>query len=184
MNQKLENEIISAAYGDVNILQKIRIKRLAKRNEEVHRLLTEYSKTAQKISDIKTEFPEEIIKKAKNKIKVQPGNEKGFLLDFYSVIFAKPLVSFSAVVLLVGAIIVSSMIYKSGQSRIIYSRQQIALADRQAKQTLALVGKIFNNTTQTLEKQVFVRRIGEPFQKSFNAVNELLTGGNKNGKLN
>lgn len=184
MNQKLENEIIAVAYGEANLFLKRRIKSLAKRDEEVSRLLKEYSKTANKVRDIKTEFPEEIIKEAKSKIKVRHGNENGFLLDFYSLIFAKPLVSFSAVVLLVGAIIVSSVIYKKETLRTVYSRQQISLADRQVKQTLALVGKYFDNTTQTLEKQVFVRQIGEPIQKSFNTVNKLLSGENKNEKHN
>lgn len=66
INEKLLNRIISVAYGDANIVDKIKINVLALRNPEIKRLLAEYKITARSIGNLeKEDCPDEILENIK-----------------------------------------------------------------------------------------------------------------------
>ena len=69
MEEKLLNKIISVAYRDANLLDKLKINWLAKKNLEVKKLLSEYKIIANQTHNLDLEeCPEEIIDSLLNTI--------------------------------------------------------------------------------------------------------------------
>ncbi len=182
MNQKLENQIISVAYGDANIWQKIKIMFLAKKNKDVAKLLSEYSKTAESVKKLTVNFPDGILEN----LNVQPSKTKpvkSSMAPAFSFILNRPVLS-AATVTAVLVIVLVLLFSGRSQNNYGYTEAQIKLADKQVKQTLALVSNVFNETERTLEKDVFVNKVGRPLSQSVEIVNNLFNGGSRNEKLN
>jgi len=184
INENLLNKIISVAYGDADLFDKLLVDRLAKKHSEVKVLLNEYKKTACDVKKIKEEkCPNEILVRIKDKTIDVNKNSKTFFSDFFSVIFVSPVVSTALVLVVVGVVLYGVFVKTPHEHN--YSQKEIELADKQTKQALAIVGKIFNETNITLKEEVFKSRVTKPIRESMNVVNELFAPADKykNGGL-
>ena len=74
-------------------------------------------------------------------------------------------------------ILVSSIFLKNHQTEAQYSQAEIELANKQARQTLMLVSKIFNSTQETVTEQIIPNRVIKPLNESLGYVNNLFKKG-------
>ena len=61
-----------------------------------------------------------------------------------------------------------------------YTEQEIALADKQVKESLYFVSKIFNKAQTNLTEDILTDRVAKPISEGLNIVNELFKEGDKN----
>lgn len=184
LHEDLLNEIISVAYGDAGLLTKIKIKNLAKRNKTVADTLQQYVVTAKSVSEIDLEkCPEELIKKVHLKTDGKIKEEKSFLFDFYSVFFAKPAISAAATAVLVFVIVLSSF-FNDGINTSPYTQSELETAERQTKEAISIVSRIFAKTKTTLENEVLAQKVSDPINRGINTINELFIQGGENEKVN
>lgn len=184
MDEKLLNRIISVAYGDASLFEKYKIYRLANKNSEIRNLLNNYKRTAKHTHSIKLEsVSDEVLKKVKNTTNIDENNNKSMLFDFYTFVFRRPAFTAAIVGIFILAII-STFVIKRPEIHQQYTQQEIETADKQVKQSLALIAGVFKKTSLTVEKDVLTDRVSLPLMESFNLVNDFLQGENKNEKTN
>ncbi len=175
IEEKILDRIIKVAYGDGNFFERISVKIRAKNNPEIQKLLHEYSLTAGLLYEMSDEkCPDELPVKVSKKI--EKGNHSWLFTDkLFDVLIRKPVISAAAVVLIAGVI----SVYISKQHRAVpdYSKQQVVLAEKQVKETLALVDKVFQNTRKTLENDVLKKQVSPPINEGINVINNLFKGG-------
>ena len=176
MEEKLENRIISVAYGEASFWERLKIYKLAKRNPKVDSLLKEHSRIARQAHSVKIDScPDEVINNMKQITKIKQNRETSLIYDLYSFLFRRPAISGAILSLFVVALI-STIIFKRPEIHQQYSKQEIELADKQVKQSLALISGIFKKTTETVEKDVLTDRVSKPIKESINLVNEFIQG--------
>ncbi|MBL1212253.1 MAG: hypothetical protein HND52_02745 [Ignavibacteriae bacterium] len=184
ITEELRDKIISAAYGDAGFIDKIKINKLAAKYPEVKILFDEYSTTANAAHSIKLEeCPDELLNSVGSKIGVKRENKKSFLFDLYTALFTRPIVSAAAASILVIAI-VTSIIFNKNEYQYNYSPEEIALADKQVKESLYFVSKIFNKAQTNLTDEILTDRVAKPISKGINLVNDLFIEGDKNENFN
>ena len=184
MNEEILNKIISVAYGDAGLIDKIKIHLLAKGNPQVKQLLEEYKSTSKAVHTIEKDFmPEDLVEKVKSKAGVEELKTNSFFFDFYTFVFSRPVISAAAAVILIAVIITSSFM-KGPDLSSQFSQEEIALANKQTKQALAIIGKVFNQTEKAIKKDILAKRVGQPINRGLNIVNDLFNEENKNEKLN
>jgi hypothetical protein len=176
INEGLLNRIISVAYGDANLFEKFRIYFLAIRNSEVKRLLAEYKSTAQAVQTLnQDECPLNIIEN----IKMNTGIEKEDFLEstsrFFYVLFYKPVITIAAIMVLVFGITFFLFLNKTSKTQ--YSQIQIQLAEKQVKQSLVLVNRIFNRTADKVENDILKEQVAKPVHEGISTINNLFNGG-------
>lgn len=175
LNEAMHNKIISVAYGDAGLMDRIKIMRAAAENEEVRNLLDEYKKTALEVKILELEeFPQELLKAVESKTVSLKKNTNAFFYDLYSVILSRPGYSAVVTIVLVAAMVISLIINKPVKYN--YSAAEINVADKQAKYAFEIVGKIFNETNITLQKEVLGKAVAKPLNESIGVVNKLIKG--------
>ena len=176
MEEKLENRIISVAYGEASFWERWKIYRLAKKFPKVDSLLKEHLRIAKQAHSLENEVcPDEIIKNIKHITLTEKSEERSLLFDLYSFLFRRPAISGAIFTLFIVAL-VSTLLFKRPEIHQQYSKQEIELADKQVKHSLALISGIFKKTTETVEKDVLTDRVSKPIKESFNLVNEFIQG--------
>jgi len=184
IDDKTLEKIISVAYGSAGIKDRISIYLLTKKSSEAKSILNDYRDTASQVHKLETEeMPEKILRKVQTEIKAGIKKERSFLSDFLSLFLFKPRFSFTAVVIIVAAIVMSIFV-RDNRMNSKYSQQEIERASRQTKQALALVSNIFNTTKTTITDDIIPNRVAKPINESFNYVNEIFQKGENNETLN
>jgi len=183
VNEKLLNRIISVAYGDSSLLEKIKIRRLAKTNPEIKALLDTYSNTAEKTHRIELEqYHNNITEEIKRPIIKHNKYEKSLGYDFYSFVFGRPALS-AAILSIIILALISTFVFQRPEIHEQYSKQEIEAADLEVKQSLALIANVFKKTTSTVENEVLTERVSKPIKESLNLVNNYFEG-DKNENIN
>ncbi len=177
LNEEMVNKIISVAYEDASLLDRIKVMRAASRNNEVHNLLNLYKTTANEVKQLgEEEFSREIFKSIENRtVPVKRTTDK-FIYDFISIILSRPIVSTVTSVILIAAIIASLIINKPVEYSYVYTTAEITEAEKQAGYAFAVVGNFFKETHSTLQKEVFGNAVAKPFGQSIRIINNLLEG--------
>jgi len=188
MNEQLENKfdektidlIINAAYGSASLLQKINAWLLIRKNEELRELYDEYNSTAQSVHSLDEEkLPKYILQnlEAETEMNLTAG-ESSFLADLTSILFEKPQIIFVTTAVVI-ALFISSIFFNSPKqiNTSPYTTEEIQLANKQAKQAIAIVGKILNTTENTLTEEIIPDRVIKPINESFEYVNDLFKKG-------
>lgn len=186
MNNQLENKneqkttdlIINAAYGSVNVIEKIKVWFLIKQDEELNSLYKEYKATADSIHSLPhEEMPDYILERVEHSINnsIQV-NENSFISDLLNIFLTRPQIVFVATAVVIG-LMISSIFVKEQHIDNQYSQAEIELANKQARETLMLVSKIFNSTHTTLTEEILPNRVVKPLNESFGYVNDLFKKG-------
>ncbi len=184
MEEKLLNRIISVAYNDANLLEKFKIYRLASKDRKVQTVLDEYKKVANQAHKVQLDYcPDELIEEASQITKIKAKAEKSLFFDLYSFIFKQPAISAAILSMFILAL-VSTFVIQRPEIHMQYTHQEIEAADKQVKQSLAIIAGVFKKTKTTVEEDVLTDRVSRPIVESFNLVNNYLQGENKNEKLN
>ncbi len=177
LNEEAVNKLISVAYGDASLREKLIVKRTILQNREARKLFNSFKQTADKVKRIVPEnCPEDLIKRIELKNVTRKKNVSGFLFDLYSIIFGRPLVSAGTALILIAAIVIALMVNRPVQYNYTYSESEILNADKQARQALAIVGKFFKQTQSTLQNEILSERVAKPINEGIGIVNNLFEG--------
>ena len=164
------DKIVSVAYGDAGILDKLIVYRDAKKNPQVKKLLDEYKATAVEVKDIASKkCPDKLIENTEAQIRKEKTPVK------YSIVFQKPVYSSAALAIIIA--IAALLIFRQPNQGQKYSKAEVLTAEMQVKQSLGLVGKIFKKTQNTISYDVLDKQVAPPIKKGMNVVNNLLNGG-------
>ena len=175
-NEKQLQRIISVAYGDAGIIDKIKIYFLAARDNEIKKLLDEYKTTAGAVRNLEKEnCPDEIIEKIKNNTGIKDKNLFFPAAEFIHALIYRPALTAAAVLILAAVIFLFTLF--NGANRNQYSEKQIKQAENQVKQSLVLVSKIFNRTADNLENNIIKEQVAKPVYEGVSTINELFRGG-------
>jgi hypothetical protein len=184
VEEKLLNRIISVAYNDATLLEKFRIYRLASKDIKVKSVLDEYKKVAKQTHKVVLDYcPDELVKDVSKITKIKSDSDKSLFFDLFSFIFQKPAISAAILSVFILAL-VSTFIIQRPEIHQQYTQKEIEVADKQVKQSLAIITGVFKKTSTTVEEDVLTERVSRPIVESFNLVNDYLQGENKNEKLN
>ncbi|MFC2084133.1 hypothetical protein ACFLS9_03670 [Bacteroidota bacterium] len=181
INEELEGKIISAAYCDLGFFERIRLRKLAKQNSYVRKLLREYEDTARSVHSLNLEdCPDKILDSVPILVKSKKYSENSFAVDLYTLIFSKPLVIATTVAIIMLAVVISVFI-NDNRTYNGYSMEEIEKANLQTKHALAIVSNIFNKTSRSLKDDIILKHVSKPINEGVNTVNNLfIEGDNKN----
>jgi hypothetical protein len=175
ISEKLYNKIVSVAYGEGTLLDKVKIRYMAANNEEIKKIFVSYRDIANAVHHLDEEmFPDELLKRVEKKTISLKNSGSSFVNDFISILITRPIVS-AATTIVVVVVITITLFVNRGQD-INYTNNEIVKADRQARYALAIVNKIFSQTNSTLKQDVLNDRVSKPFNDSYNFINNLLEG--------
>jgi hypothetical protein len=170
MDDKLIEKIISVAYGDAGIADRLYINMLAKKNKEVLNLLNEYKKTAQEIHSLKEdELPEEILNRVETAIGINSKNRFTLIGDLMSLFVTRPVITSAAALILVISFITTMLVFKQN-NEIEYTQEEIEIAGMQAKQVFEKINEIFNKTEIYVKENVLTDNVAKPIDESCNKV--------------
>ncbi len=176
IDEGLLHRIISVAYGDAGFLEKLRIYLLASRNSEVKKLLNDFKKTSDAIHTLEQdECPAEIL----DKVKISTGLDKNVSsrssFNFFYPLFYKPVLTVITILVFISGIVFFLLINNTNENS--YSKSQIQLAEKQVKQSLVLVNRVFNRTADTIENDVLKEQVAKPVHEGISTINNLFNGG-------
>lgn len=173
INDTLLNKIISVAYGDASLFDKIRFFFLAKKYSEVKNLLDVYRDTASSVHSIPIdECPQIIVEQVGESINRKSKSSNKFLFDLYSAFFSRPAVSIAATIIVLITMATSILFYKHEPNNI-YSQNEIELANYQAKEALAMVGSIFSKTSRKIGREILPNTVSKPIRDGMKIVNNI-----------
>ena len=180
IDEKLLDKIITVAYGDAGLYDRLNIWMNARRNLEIKKLLDEYKLTASSVHSLdEKKLPEANLKSVYQEIgqreKTKPAVP--FIHSFiHSFNFSKPLVSSAAIGVII-ITIVSVLLFYKPQPEQKYTKAEIELAQQQLGESLAIVNKVFQNTEKTLDAEVISKHVSKPLNKGLIYLNDYLIGG-------
>ncbi len=183
MNEEMENKIIALVYGELNSAERIKVGRIIEENDEAKRIYEEHKRVHNSVKNLKQEeCPEDLIQKVNAKFKLGE-NKKSFLADLYTLFISRPALGVASAVVIIFIIVSTLFINRPAQYNG-YTRAEVELANRQVEYSLAVIGKIFDKTEKTIEKEVLATRVGKPIKEGINLVNHLFVEENKNETSN
>jgi hypothetical protein len=169
------DKIISVAYNDASLFDKIKIFRAVAIDSKVRELYSTYKKTAWEVKQLQKDVcPEEFLKSIELKTIQSTKKRDGFLLDLFSIIYNRPVISALTTLILIISIITALIINKPIKYN--YSQAEIMKADKEARYALELVGKVFKQTNSTFQQEVLGEKVSRPFRESIGFVNNLFKG--------
>lgn len=178
LTDEQKDKIISAAYGNVSLWDKLIVGRLISSSEEAKKLYLSYKQTAKEVKLLtEDECPAEILKTIQLKTINALNKKNSFFFDLYSAAFSRPIISAATTLVLIATIVIVSILNRPTQYN--YTEAQIINADRQAKEAFMVVGKILKETRTTLQKEVLGEKVSKPFHQGVGIVNKLFEGEKK-----
>lgn len=178
-HQKIVNKIINVAYGDASIVDKLYVKWKTRRDKDLKKLFTEYRNTALTVHKLHQEnLPEHAVDFIMSKTISEEKNKNILQLIsayIYEILGSKLMPA--AVLSLAIIIMISIFIFKEPADQNKYSNAQIELAEKQFKQTIAIVGKAFNKAESSFNNEIMEKQVNKKLNKGYYLINNILIGG-------
>jgi len=186
IDKELIDKIISVAYGNANLKDKILIKKSASKDEEIKNLLNEFKSTANSFANSLKEFknikcPDYLIQNAQRKIKLEEENSKLSLNDIFNSLFANKAKIFLTAASVIAFLVFTILFNPENANK--YSSSEIKKAEIEATKTLAFVGSILNNSNKKFVNEILPKKVSKPVNDGIKIVNNLFDG-EKNEKIN
>lgn len=176
LNPKLIDKIINVTYGDASIIEKVVVHWKALVDDNVKNLLEEYRSTANSVRSIKLdELPEHIVDAVRAE-KETEGRTDNFFVKIYFAFFSRPILSATAVSLIVLSI-TAVLIFKKPEVIHSYTEAEIELAQKQLGESLAIVNRVFRDAGKKIDSEVIPKYVSKPLNKGLNLINDYLIGG-------
>jgi hypothetical protein len=166
INEQYLSKIICVAYGDANFLDKVKIYFDAIRDSEIKKILDEYKETAKNVHMLSYE-------EYHGEVPFKVSHMSNWLLNYFYIFFKRPIIS-TAVALMITAGIAGYFITNNNHETDGYTEQQLIIADRQAKESFALVASIFDRTKRELKNKIFDEKVNKPINKGLTIVYKYL----------
>ena len=171
------DKIISVAYGDANIFERFQIYWASLNDVRVRRLLNEYKETAEIVNSFDaSECPEELLEKVNSQIGVKTKSSGTVRGNIESIFLYRPLISASAAVILI-SLVASVLLFRQPKIQKKYSTAQIELAERQVKESLAMVSRVFDKAENRVTNKILIKQVAPPINESLSIINNLFNGG-------
>jgi len=176
ITDEILDKLISTAYGDAGFLDKIYVKKLIRKHENVRLLYEQYSAVANEVHKVKEhEFPYQLTKPLPIRNVNYKEFKNSFWVDLLSIIINRPLISTVTAIVMITAVTVSLINIKQVEYK--YTPIEITTADEQVRKALGIVSKIFNETKTTLRNEVLGEKVGTPIRESIGIVNIIFNKG-------
>jgi hypothetical protein len=176
IEESLLDKIIAVAYGDAGWIDRIIIRRMAKKDPLVKQLLNEYKLTAASVHKMKeTELPARIGDAVRVKLD-EDTNSNPIGSFIYARLFARPILSTGVASILI-ITICGILLFNEPAPEYTYTRAEIEIAQKQLQESIAIVNKVFRKAETELDTEVMPIHVGKQVNKSFNLLNDLLLGG-------
>jgi len=179
LDQKLIDKAIKLAYGNVGIADRIYIYLKAATNGEIKELLEEYKRTAKAVHNVKLEdTPVHLINSVKNytiAIEQKDSFISRFFYGFFTLLGKKAIPAIVLGIILV--LIVSIFLLRTPDPKHKYSSVEIELAEKQFRQSMAIVGEAFQNAEKSFSDEVMNKQVNKNLNRGYYLVNNILTGG-------
>ena len=179
LNQNLRDKTINVAYGDAGIIEWFYIRFRALTNNEIKSLLEEYKKIATAVRNLKQEdVPEHIIKTVDNYTN-SSNQRKPIFSAITSELFTlwnKKAIPATVLGILI-AMIISFILLREPAQTSKYSKAEIERAEKQLKQSLAIVGKAFQTAEKNFSDEVLNKQVNKNLNRGYFLVNNILIGG-------
>lgn len=177
MNEKTIEKIISAAYGDGSIIDKIRVNILIRQNREAMELFTEYRNTAKEVhSGAEEEFPDSSVEKVFEAAGLKKKVRGGVFTDLFSLFAAKPMLA-SATMFLFAALLITTMFIKNRVPEVVYSDDEIVKAGEQTELVFRAINEAFNNAGALIKENVLKEQVAKPMNESYNKISKIIIEG-------
>lgn len=169
----MKRRIISVAYGDAPLTDRLIVLLASLRNPDIKSELKTYRETAKTVHSLGEEScPEEVLNGLKKRnIKVRM-KDQTFLSDLAAIIINKPFASALTTVIFI-TVVAAAIIFNRPEERT-FTRQEIVAADKQARYALQLIGSIMSQTEQTLKKEILSDRVASPIRQGIDIVNSFI----------
>jgi len=167
ISEEYLDKIISVAYGDAGFIDKLKIYFQSKRNPEIKKILNEYRETARQVHSISQE-------EFKGKVPASKLEISGWLLNYFYMFFRRPILSTAMALMITAGVTGYFIINSNNNSTDDYTKAELVLAERQAKESFAIVASIMNKTEDKLKNNVFEEKINKPINKTLKIVNTYL----------
>ncbi len=173
INKELEEKIIAVAYGDAPIIDRIKILFLSLKNQQIKILLNDYKVTAKAVHKIdELKLPVEVVQSSMDKIDL---NKEERFLFFYT--HPKFAMAGSLIAIICIAIISYFTFFHQNSTMTKYSKAEIELAQKQARESLEIVAKVFRKTEADIDKDILTKKISKPLNEGLTIVSDYVTGG-------
>lgn len=178
ISDKLLNKIITTAYGDGSVTDKLYIFYKVIIDKEIRKIFFEYRKTKRTISTMKHfEMDPSFESKLNEKITKSKENHVPIFAELYLLFIEKPYVP-STAILLITAAIVGNLLFKSPVQQITnkkqYTKAELTEANEQAKYALALVGEVLVETKKEVASEIMIKQVAQPINEGMTIINDLL----------
>jgi hypothetical protein len=182
MNEELKLKIIAAAYKDCSLKDRMSVWLLTRKQPECKALFDEYRKTAISVHSINIEeCPGDIVKDTFRRLNDSPGfNISGMIVSRPALVTVLSVVLLSAVYL---AVITTWSPDRRTAQHITnheYTKQEVAQAQKDVKESLAIVSRILNKTSRQIGEDILPRNVGKPIKQGIEVINQLFPKGVKN----
>lgn len=174
-SEDLLNRIITVAYGDAGLFEKVKIYFLASKNVEVKNILNEYKRTANTLDKIEIDkCPDDIIERVKNDTGVIKESLFITILNFVNQLLHKPVYTAAIILIIISS--VSLFLFNQKKHEQI-SNKQVTLAEKQVKQSIVFVNRIFEKTAGRVENDIIKQQVAKPVNEGITTINNLFKGG-------
>ncbi|MFH0735170.1 MAG: hypothetical protein V1773_12035 [bacterium] len=177
INETKLDKIITVAYGDGTILDKIQIYAAIIINKEVRKIFIEYKNTKDIVhNNLKLELPDSIITNVNNKLGLNTQKDKTILSEIYLLFITKPFVP-AAAMLIVSAAVIWSLFFSTpvhhNINKSIYTKHELDIAEKQAQYALSIVSNALTETNNTVTKDILINDVAKPINEGMTIINNL-----------
>ena len=176
ISEDLLNRIISVAYGDAGLLDKIKIYLLASKHVEVKKILNEYKITSKAVDKIEIDkCPEDIVERVKNSNGIVKDSLLVSFLNFINQLLHKPVFTVAILLIIISSVVSLLILNQKNETQI--PNKHVALAEKQVKQSIVFVNRIFERTAGRVENDIIKQQVVKPVNEGITTVNNLFKGG-------
>lgn len=176
ISEELLDKIISVAYSDAGLFDRIKIYFAAKNNSKVKKILDEFRLTAGEIHLLKEdEYRGKILLNQTSAGSPRSGAGR-WALKYFEIFIKRPIISTAVTLLLIGSVSTYYLVQRKNAEQT-YSRAELIKAKMQAEESFAIVASIMNKAEGKLTNDVLEKKVNRPIQKSLTIINSYLTGG-------
>ncbi|MHB8336564.1 MAG: hypothetical protein ACYC6P_06070 [Ignavibacteriaceae bacterium] len=170
------DKIISVAYGDGSLFDKIEVHIKAYLNPQVKNILNDYKATAKEVRNVSKEYRStESLKNVRSEIDIRDNAFISLVSSLYKVLIMKPVYSSAALIIILS--VSTFLLLRQPKQEPTYSKEQVTLAETQVKESFVLVGKILAKAQNKITNEVISNDVARPIQKSTAVINNLFNGG-------
>ena len=178
LDQKLIDKIIRVAYGDAGIVDQIYISFKASSDQKIKEFLEEYKRTVNAVHSVKQEnAPDHIIKSVKSYATSEQKNYSSSKFSYLVFLIFRKKVIPAMVLATIVIIIASFLLFRNPTPTQKYSKAEIELAEKQFRESLAIVGKTFEKAEKDFSNEIINKQVNKNLNKGYSLVNNILTGG-------